>query len=225
MASYVPSDATDFATRMVKGMTFSDVRVRVADAISKTIWMAAPWRWTVGSVDPNVAIVNGTTDYTFTIPTDFLYLVRSYIWDGTTEKPLKIESTIPTASLVEGVPSRITYVDSLQKVRVDPVPRLSGTTRTLVNLYKKKATAITESNIDSPGVLAMPDEWSWVFEEGVLWKAWEFADDDRAGTSQRSSDGKFTHTGQCARFWAAVDEMRAAEKLLLQWPGIDEIKG
>lgn len=222
---YIPSDATDFATTMVKGMPFADVRVRVADSVAKMIWMAAPWRWTVGSVDPNITLVNGQSDYAFTKPSDFLYLEKSYLWDSVKYTPLKIESHIPTTSGIAGVPSRIAFIATLDKLRVDPAPQLGSGTNVLVNLYKKTYTPITTSNISTAGVLAMPDEWTWVFETGILAAAWEFSDDDRAGTCTTTSDGKFQYTGQWARFWAGIQEMRNCEKLLLQWPGLDQQKG
>jgi hypothetical protein len=214
MPTYVPSDATDYCATMVKNMPFMDVRSRAADTVQKIIWMAAPWRWTLGALD-NITVTSNTQDYAFTKPADFLWLERSYIWDGSKEIPLRVEAFLPPSPSTKNVPSRIAYVSSSgDKLRLYPSPQVNANS-VLVNLYKKAYTPITETNIGVGGSLIMPDEWTWVFEAGCLWQAYLYADDARAGSAAITNDGKRQYSGQLGVFMSAIQEMREAEKPFL----------
>jgi hypothetical protein len=224
MAIYVPSTATTFAKVLVKSMTLDDVRVAVCDSVVKIMWMAAPWRWTLGDL-PVVTPVANTQDYTFTKPADFLFIERSYIWDGKQINDLSVEGLLPTDATAVGPTKKICYLnDGADKLRLYPTPGTFVGTRRLITQYKKTYTPITSGNIGSAGALIFPDEWTWVFEEGVLWKAYSYADDARAGSAQ-VVDGKIQYTGQCGIFFAGLEEMRRAEKPHLIYPGVPQMRG
>lgn len=224
MATYIPQTAIDFVTSMVKGMPFTvDVGTVSADRISKIVWTAAPWSWTLGSLDPAVSIVASTQDYTITKPADFYYLERSYLWDGNKEIDLNIEASLPTLVTTPGIPSRVALIAGVStKLRFAPIPTKAYTN---VNLYKKTYPAITSLNVATPGALILPDEWAWVYEQGMLWQAYLYADDRRAGEATISNDGKRQYTGQLGMFMAALQEMRESEKALIRSPSGDQQRG
>jgi hypothetical protein len=227
MASYVPQTAITYCGSILKGMPFStDIGVKVADSITQMLWMAAPWRWTLGSIDPAITVVASTSDYTFTKPSDFLYLVRPYIWNGKQANALTVESYLAVTQGNLGLPARIAHIPgSPDKLRLFPTPGGDNTTRTLISLYKKNYTPITSLNISTAGALNIPDEWAHVFEAGCLWLAMVYGDDDRAGTCQTFGDGKRQYTGQHGTFQALLQEMRESEKSFLQEPVGEQIRG
>ena len=217
--AYAASTATDFAKLMAKSMPVQDVRVHICDEIARIMWMAAPWRWTLGSL-ASFVLAPDTQDYTFTKPGDFLYLSRAYIFDGKQNKDLEIVGTLPDAVWTPGMPSKIAYMSSGgDKLRFEPVPSASGASQRVITLYKKTYTPITVANIATAGALLFPDEWASVFEEGVLWKVYQYADDQRAGTAQVSGDGQIQYNGQLGVFMAALQVMKETEKPLLIYPG------
>lgn len=219
--AYTPSSGTDFVTTMIKGMPFTDVRVRVADAISKIMWQSAPFRWTVGSLDPAITLVSNTSDYTFTKPSDFLHLLTSYIWDGQGETPLDIEASLPTDGGQAGKTSRIAHVvvSSVDKLRLYPNPIVGSGTKKLISMYKKTAPTIDATTILSAGALGIPDEYAWVFEAGCLWLGYLYADDRRAGSAVITSDGRIQYTEQLGTFMSGIEFMKHQEKLISTWPG------
>jgi hypothetical protein len=91
------------------------------------------------------------------------------------------------------------------------IPATAATSK-LVGIYKITAPAITNSNMFTTGTQAFPDEWFWVYQQGVLWKALEWAQDPRAGNTQ-FQDGKIAYTGQRAAFEAALEDAAKREKL------------
>lgn len=195
-------------------MPVDEVQVQVLDQINKIIWMAAPWRWTLGTVTA-LTVVSATQDYTQAPPGDFLYIYDAYISDGaSTPRHLEIVASLPTDVKVVGIPQAIAYVGS-NTFRTFPK---SGTipgspTQQIIMLYKKQAPTLTESNLDTAGVLVMDDEWFWVFVSGVLWLCYLYGDDSRAGSANIDARGQVQYTGQRAIFEAGIQAMREREKL------------
>lgn len=206
-----PVDALDYASVFIKGQPIEVLQERVLDDASKYLWMAAPWRWTIGTVG-SITLVDGTMDYTLAPPVDFLYPIYAYFADGsTTPQYIDIEPTLPSTCPQKGQPSRLAYVGS-NTWRFYPKPVVTGT-KTVVIMYKKVAPTITVQNSYTSGTLVMDDEWFWVYQEIVLWKAFTYADDRRAGDSQMSSDGKWNYSGKRGEAEAAIQYMREREKL------------
>lgn len=214
---YAPYDAFSFSKIYVKNTKLDDVEIRILDDALKYMWMAAPWRWTIGSL-PTFTLVANTQDYTVTAPSDFLYLHSAYAHDGTTPpRPLEIEPALPTTTKYIGQPNRVagTLVSSNVQMRISPVaPNFPGVAPTVISLYKKHAPTVTSGTASTVGLQVFDDEWFWVYQQGVLWLAYLYADDDRAG-SVTFADGKVQYTGQRASFEAGLQFMRQNEKLFL----------
>lgn len=214
MASTIPPIAAfDFSKRQIKNMPLEQINVRILDDINKLMWMAAPWRWTVGTMTP-ITLVTNTSDYTLTVPADFLYLIEAYIADGSsTPRHLDIMPKIPATMVVTGLPQFISY-ESGNLWRVSPKPgTLVAPTKQIVTFYKKIAPIITAANACTAGTLIFDDEHFPIYEAGVLWLSYLYADDQRAGTCNADSSGKMAWTGQRATFEAGLAQMRLAEPL------------
>ena len=210
-----PNEAFIYAKSFVKNMTLEDVNVEILDEINKMIWMAAPWRWTLGSL-PATTLVSNTSDYNITTPLDFLYIFDGYVSDGANVfRNLIFEPTLPSDVVIKGDTSRIAYMgNNLYRLypRLGTIPASPG--RQMLLRYKKVSPEITNETQFTPGFLEMDDEWFWVFTAGVLWKAYLWADDSRAG-SATVSDGKVQYSGQLAIFRDGILQMIQREKLPL----------
>lgn len=207
-----PSDAFDFAKIYVKNSRLDDVKVRILDDVNKYMWMAAPWRWTIGSM-PDIVLAANTQDYPISKPADFLFLQEAYVIDGSTApRPLIVEATLPTLTRYVGQPSRVAVVGST--VRISPVPGsfTGNLTNHVVSEYKIVAPDITSGNAGTPGAQVFPDSWFWVYQAGVLWRSYLYADDDRAG-NVTFAEGKVQYTGLRADFEAGLQTMRQTEKI------------
>lgn len=218
-SNYKPTDAFEYAKRYIKNMPLDTVQLRILDAVSKMMWMAAPWRWTLAAM-PQITLVASTQDYTLTLPADFLYAESAYVTDqaGGNPRDLSIEPFLPTGGLV-GQPSRIAFTGvpgtaNGGTARLFPTPGTQPSpTPRVISTYKKWAPTLTLANINTGGALQFDDEWAFVYESGVLWLAYLYADDARAGTSQYGNNGTFTFSGQRAVFEANLQLMREREKL------------
>jgi hypothetical protein len=214
MASTIPPQAAfDICKNLIKKMPMEEISPRILDDINKRMWMAAPWRWTVGTLT-NIALVSNTQDYTLAPPADFLYLLHTYVSDGATAaRHLEIMPSLPTTVVQAGVPDFISYQGS-NTFRVSPNPgTLVAPTKYLVSFYKKAAPTIIASNANTAGTLVFDDEWFPVYEMGVLWLSYLYADDNRAGSCQVDSKGNIQFTGQRAIFEAELEQMRQREPL------------
>ena len=100
-------------------------------------------------------------------------------------------------------------------MRVSPKPAQVQGTQTVIGLYKKLFTPFTDSNIYTTGV-PEGDNWYHVFQSGVLWKAYQYADDQRAGdASVRANDAQVSFSGARGTFEANLIQMKEREPLLL----------
>lgn len=208
-----PNDAFEYAKSFIKKMNLEDVNVEILDEVNKMIWMAAPWRWTLGSL-PAATLVSNTPDYTITTPSDFLYIFDGYISDGANVfRNLIFEPTLPADVVIKGDTSRIAYMGSnLYRLYPRPGTIPSNPGRQMILRYKKQAPVVTNETQYTNGFLEMDDEWFWVYNAGVLWKAFLWADDSRAGTIQLV-DGKAQYSGQLAVFRDGIRQMLEREKL------------
>ena len=59
----------------------------------------------------------------------------------------------------------------------------------------------------------MDDEWFWVYTAGVLWKAYQWGDDQRAGGVTLGANGAPQYTGQLGNFRDGLRIMAEREKL------------
>lgn len=182
------------------------------------MWMAAGWRWTLANVTP-FNLVAATSDYTYTVPADFLYLYSAATVDTAltqTPRELYVEPYIISGGKTTGLQTRISLIKgSPNKLRLTPVPTATpgGVTLQVIGLYKKIAPVITATTMYTAGVQIFDDEWFWVYNEGVLWRAYQYSDDARAGTITLDNSGKYQFTGQRAAFETALEQMKDREPL------------
>jgi hypothetical protein len=221
-----PIDAITYAKQFVKNMPVNVSQLRLLQDVSNEMWMAAPWRWTLGTIAA-ATVAADTGDITVSgAPADLLHLVKVWVTDGGESSfYLDIESSLPASTTVKGTPSKVAWVTATGKYRIAPVygSLKTGKTVEIYGWYKKTAPVLTQASINSAGTLLMDDEWFWVFQEGVLAKAYQFADDQRAG-NVTVAEGRVQYTGQYARYQAGIDTMRASEPLLLVPPAMADNK-
>lgn len=222
-STFAPAAALDYAKRMTKNMPIEQVGVQILDDTNKMLWMHSPWRWSVGTF-PNVTLTNDTQDYTVAIPSDFLYIQNSYVSsdDGSAPRQLYIEPWILPGGK-KGNPSRVALVSGTPgtsgTLRFTPQPgQVPAAGWTAITLYKKQAPILLANNINTPGVLVFDDEWFWVYVSGLLYHAYLYGDDQRAGSAQIDpSSGKVSFSGQRGVFEANMALMKMREKL----PGME----
>lgn len=212
-ATYRPYDALAYAKLFIKNMPLEKLQARILDDANKYIWMAAPWRWSVSSFPSTITLVNGQQDYTLAPPADYLKPIYAYIADGTTTKTdLDISPSLPSDVVQKGIPTRICNVRGTNTWRFYPIPVVSGTKEVIIE-YKIKSPIITNQTSYTEGFLEMDDEWFWVYEQAVLWKAYWFADDQRGGNTQFDNSGKWAMTQARAELDVSIEMMRQRELL------------
>lgn len=216
-ATLRPIQALDYVKQMIKNAPIDRVAARILNSASQHIWMAAPWRWSVGVFD-SVQVTAAQTDQNITSnPSDFLYLLRATMTDGSSLIDLHIEPVLPaTTSVPQGNPNRVAYVAGTpNKFRLYPLPQTLPNANNwyITAWYKRTAPLITPANMTTAAALVMDDEWFHVFEEVVLWKAYQYADDDRAGGAT-VVDGKIQLTGQRGVAAAGIEAMKRAEPFI-----------
>jgi len=217
MATYKPRTAFNKALGYVKNMPLRDVQLPILDQISKMMWLYAPWRWTLDAL-PVVPLTSSTQDYVVALPSDFLYATDAYLADGNNQyDTLLVEPALPSNVKVIGRPKRIAVTGTPGENGTLRTSTITGTfTATppsIISLYKKAAPTLTLPNLHTAGVLVFPDDWAWVYEEGVLWQTYVWAEDVRAGTVQVGAQGQAQYTGQRAAFEDGLAKMKDREKL------------
>lgn len=212
---HYPTEAIDFAKILVKNAKLEGpVALQILNTINEQMWMAAPFRWTVGT-SPNVILSADNAEYTMDYPDDWLYALQAILTDDGDmhKKELDIVANIPLDIGREGTVSSIAYLgvkgQSSGPVRINPIPSSVNGDK-IIGLYKKSCSLITaKSRYDT--YLPIPDEWYHVYQAGVLWLAYTYADDRRAGeTVVSGQDSKFS--GWRAEFEHGLNQMRLREK-------------
>ena len=218
-----PSDALAYAKRFVGHLPIddTDTKYRLLDDASKKLWMAAPWRWTIGTLEA-VTLVNDTQDISLANTyTDLYALLAAFLTDGSDKKDLIVTGVLPTVINVKGEPSQVAYISGTpNKLRFLPFPTGYTVVPTVIAVYKKIHTDITLSNFETDGAAGVPDEWFPVYQEIVLLKAFQFSHDPRLGSVGVGANG-IQFTGQYAVVEAAIQEMRQKEKKYLGALGVE----
>lgn len=217
MASPTPQDAINFAKRDIGNSPIDDTNLlyRVLNDANCQLWMAAPWLWTVGTLE-EVTVVNGTQDVslagTYTTLMNLLHLNWT---DGQTKKDIQVSSSLPSTTSLQGTISQGQYIaGSPNKIRFYPVPAGYATGTKVNGYYKLTAPVIAAGNISTALSSIIPgfhDEWFWVFQELVLLKAYRFIKDPREGSVQVGPNGT-AYTGQHAIAQAAIQTMMQGEE-------------
>lgn len=228
-STYRPIDAFNFSKAFIKLMPLEEAGPLILDNAMKMFWMAAPWRWTLGNY-PVVTLEASRTDYVTVDPADFLVLVpgTAYISAGADDVGRDVDAVAHIHSSVKrvsGLPTQITH-PATNTIRVSPKPSGTVTSGTqLITLYKKVCPTITAENSHTAGVQVFDDEWFHVYVSAVLYQAYLFADDGRAGGVQFAEGGQKVFTGQRGVFEANIQHMRETEPMLVQpSPPVDTAK-
>lgn len=213
-ATYAPNDAFTFAKTMVKSMPLDDVKVQILDDAAKMIWHAAPWRWTVAAF-PDVTVAANTADYTVSIPADFLYLQESYLIDEGTDGTPRVLEVLPalSAGTIKGQPSSVSVSGTTLSLYPIQGAIKSGSSLKVISSYKKICPKVTSGTASTAGFLVMDDDWFWVYNSCVLYLAYKYADDQRAGSATINSAGQWQFTGERAVAEANIALMKEREKL------------
>lgn len=219
--SIPPIDALLAANAQIKGMPLEDLYLTIANSVHRRIWQLANWTWTLAST-PAITVPASTTGGTQTVEFTSLTNVGRFIeavgitpiatGGGRTDttEHMRAVSLNPTTTLV-GRPTTFQYIPAFTgstdafKFNVLPAYPVACT---LTGVYKKVFPAITAANLGtaSSNNPQLPDDWYHVYEDGVLWQAYQYAGDQRAGST---ANGQYT--GQLALFMAGLANMLAVE--------------
>jgi hypothetical protein len=160
-STYIPNIAFDKAVSYVKDMPLHEVKVRILDQVQKMMWMASPWRWTIGDL-PVTTLLANTTDYSIALPSDFLYAIDAFFTDKDDQThPLLVEPALPADVGAPGTVSRIAITGtagSTGTLRVAPKPgtTLPAPAPVIISLYKKTSPVLTDENVHTAGTLTLP---------------------------------------------------------------------
>lgn len=213
--TYVPQDAIDFVKKHIKDIPLSSIDSQACDAVSSEMYREYFWRWTIQNITPaSIPLVDGTQDYN--VPTNLYRMWRARIvrTDTTPDKynEISVNEFLPP-DLTPTSPWAIAamcHEESLGKLRLAQAVSISGSeTYELQGEYQINPTKIDDSNLSS--TFWFPDIYFDVFVEGLKWKAYDYADDSRAGTVQIDKFGRRVATGQAGKYYAKLDAMRMAE--------------
>lgn len=210
---YCPQDAFVYAKRFISDQDLDRLSPRILDDVHRMIWMYAPWRWTLGAF-PSVTLLANTQDYTVSVPADFLFLQYADIADGKNRRHLHCGAYMPSAvGYISGQPSQVSVQGSTMRVLPCPGTFATGApSQQIISVYKKLAPQVTRANMTTAGSLVMPDEYFWVYQEGVLWRAMSWAQDPRCGDVKMQGD-QAAYAGQRAVFEAGLKMIADLEKL------------
>jgi len=213
-ATKTPYEAFDIAKKFVKNMPLESVGPQILDEINKRMWMAAPWRWTLGALPPITPLVN-VTDYNIALPNNFLYIYDAILANaGKIVRHLECIGEInPTVNQI-GQISKIAHVTA-GTFRVYPKPpQVDNPASSILCRYKKVSPLVTNQSQSTPGLLVMDDDWFWVYQHGVIWLSYLWGDDSRAGSATVDKNGQTQYSGQRAVFEDGLWQMRNREKLI-----------
>lgn len=234
MPTKVPIEALLYAKQFVKNMPLERVYVDVAQDAYNYLWFAAPWRWTLGT-GLDFDLVAGQYEYTFSggtpPPADYLYLVEAkLITDANSQQiiPLEIVASLPATNHLGTNPTKIaetgtTVPGTSVTYRVHPVKQTLQGVNKVVGTYKRKARAWDAKTIYTTAV-EFPDEWFYVYKSLVLYHAYKYSNDDRAGgATVDPEEGKIVMNGQRGLAEAEVLLMKMREKIpvLDQTPSVE----
>lgn len=212
---------------MVKDMPLNRIWGDIAQDASNYIWTAAPWRWTIGVLTP-ITLTAAVQQFTVgTPPTDFLRLEQCYTSDGASLNRVQPVSSLPGSATLTRIPSYVAISgitnSTPSQIRFDSLfpPIAAGTTPKFWAWYKKIIPDIA-NNLSLSGALVMDDDYYQIYREWVLYYAYRYADDQRAGgatvTVNAQGDRQLSYSGQLAVARAALEELRREELVLYDFP-------
>lgn len=216
-ATRVASEAVQYAQRFVKQMPLAPVARDIVNQTIARMWDAADWQFTVGDI-PTVILAPDTIEYSITYPDDWGRPIRASLIDSgenLAQRQIQCVSHISEADGYIGSTTKVWFKGPPgieDNVRIAPRLKSFDTTKYITGTYKKAIPIYTNEELYTEA-LPFPDDFYYVFQEGVLWHAYLYADDRRAGDTVVSND-RIQHSGQRAVFEAALLEKRRNPLLL-----------
>jgi len=215
-----PNDAFAYAKYYTKGVPLEVVKGEILNDASALFWNSGPWAWTLGTITS--VTVGNVQEVTITKPADFLRLQRVWFERTPGSTDLKVVSFIPVTTQ-EGVPKYACYVSSGgDKVRFDvKYPASTEAAPNLRMIYKKTAPLFTNP-YSTAGSLLFDDSYFYIYRECVLFAAYKFADDPRAGsvTITKAPGGQVQkqYTGQRALVQGLFEDLKLQEPVSWDMP-------
>jgi len=226
-ATYIIQDALDFVKSMVKNMPIQTVWGAIAQDASNYIWTAAPWRWTIGELSPITLTAASQEFSVVSPPSDFLRLEQCFASDSTTLREIKPVSSLPPSATLIRQPNYVAIsaitAATPATIRFDSIyPALGMNAVHKFWAWYKKIAPVLVSDLDTPGALIMDDDYFQIFRDWLLYYAYRYSDDQRAGGAQvtiaANGDRQIAYTGQLAVARASLEELRRQELVLYRFP-------
>lgn len=218
-ATFRPDEAFGYAQKMVKHAPILDVKTEILQDAASMIWTGGPFSWTMGTIGP-VTLALGDQDVVITLPADFQRLYKVVLASANTTRDLRIVTVLPSTDLV-GLADFCAYylAASVSYVRLNSkFPSVQSTETWKLRAFYKLTSPDIRASLDQAGALVMDDSWYWVYREAVLYYAYKYADDPRAGGAQiteaATGQTQTVFSGQLAIARAAIASMRIAEPVL-----------
>lgn len=216
MGTYTAQNAVDLVSKYVKSIPLTDVSLALCDQTNSIIHLAYPWRWTVKELTA-ISLVNDQQDYSISTVTDFqrllrLKLRRTDITPNEVRELKLVEYLSPELSQKGGLETirRAAIYEYGPKIRLERAVYLpTGVTIQITGEYQFQPTKLTSLGT----ALLPPDQYFSVFTEGLLWRVYKYADDDRAGSIQVVKNGGIVYTGQMGVFYALLQQMKESEDM------------
>jgi hypothetical protein len=226
--TYTYQNAIDLVRKFIKDvpLSTSSVDIMLCDRVNSVTFGAYPWRWTLASLTA-ITLVDGQQDYSLaaadatTAAGGVWQLVRTRVrrTDTTPDewRELEIRSFLPPELTRTGgleTLKLVSYDEASSKVRLDLAASVpTGVTLQLEGEFKKNPTkiaALSQKPHEVGGTSAFPDQYFDVIVEGLLWKAYQYCDDSRAGSIVYVK-GTSQYTGQLGVFHDALMWMARQE--------------
>ena len=220
---FSPQQSVDAVKKFIKYLPFDTdpPKLRTVNDAQGLIWSFAPWRWTVG-VTAATDIVNDSATVAVAAMSDFDRIVAAYLQLATGDMVELIPvAVLPTQTELKGPPRKIAATSDTSII-LQPPPTGYLPAPKLVVTFKKKPTEITAANVATAGITGIPDAWFYVFTAAVLYYAYLYADDPRAGGAVAVAGGAIQYSGQLGVVMAALAEMRERELLPVDLLGQDK---
>lgn len=210
--NYTPANAVTVVREMTKNIPYTAIDSQTCDMINSIMWNFYPFSWTINSLTA-VSVTDGNQDVG-SAPADFDHLLRARLvrTDLTPDEFHELNIVTWLAPDLSEVGyqqiTSICYEEAENEFRFDRAVDVgTGMTIQLQGEYKNTPTRITDSNLTT--AFLFPDHYFQVFVEGLLWQAYRYADDPRAGTTQTMRNGQRSYTGQLGIFMDLLFQMAA----------------
>lgn len=221
MANRSWSDAITFVTANVRGIPLADIDETFADIINTKIWRAFPWSWTLAALT-SIALVEDQQDYSMTVGDAAAIMRLTKTWITKTDSdPDQVCDIMPWKWLAPNLAqdvgwpnfSYIHHERRSNKLRLEAKVSLATSETLFIDgEYQTNPTKIT----DPTTAIVHPDRYFDVIVSGIMWLAFKFANDKRAGSSV-VVNGQVQYTGQLGEFHDSLISMAEAESYGIQF--------